>query len=352
MADKSQQTEKPTQRKLEKSRREGQFPVSKEFVNGVSFLVFVVLIGSYGRSWLAGLVDTSKIVLNRGFHAELTPIALRELLYVLGKRLIYPLMTAGALLVGSSLAMHLTVTRLGFAFNKLTPDFARLNPARAFANVRRQSLTGFVQAAILMPVFSLAVYFIARDNLPAFMQLPFQAVDSGLKRVTSSIGDLLWKAVYLFLIWGAVDLFRQTRRFEQDMRMSKQEIRDEAKESDGNPQVKQRIRRLQKEALRRRMMSQVPTATAVIVNPTHFAVAIRYHMESMSTPIVVAKGKNYLALRIRQLAIENLVPIVENPPLAQALYASVEVGQEIPANFYRAIAEILAYIYKLRGARK
>jgi flagellar biosynthetic protein FlhB len=136
------------------------------------------------------------------------------------------------------------------------------------------------------------------------------------------------------------------------MRMSKQEIRDEAKEADGNPQVKQKIRRLQKEALRRRMMSQVPTATAVIVNPTHFAVAIRYHVESMSTPVVVAKGKNYLALRIRQKAIENLVPIVENPPLAQALYASVEVGQEIPANFYRAIAEILAYIYKLRGARK
>jgi len=349
MADKSQQTEKPTQRKLEKARKEGQFPVSKEFVNGVSFLVFVLLLGSYGRGWLAGLVDTSKIVLNRSFHVELTPIVLRELLYLLGKRLAYPLMTAGAVLVGSSLAVHLMVTRLGFAFNKLAPDFARLNPAKALANIKRQNLTGFVQALILMPVFSLAVYFIAQDNFSAFMQLPFQAVDSGLKRVTSSIGALLWKAVYLFMLWGAIDMFRQTKRFQQEMRMSKQEIRDEAKEADGNPQVKQRIRRLQKDALRRRMMSQVPTATAVIVNPTHFAVAVRYHMESMSTPVVVAKGKNYLALRIRQKAIENLVPIVENPPLAQALYASVEVGQEIPTNFYRAIAEILAYIYKLRG---
>ena len=242
------------------------------------------------------------------------------------------------------------MTRLGFAFNKLAPDFSRLNPGKALANVKRQNLTGFVQALILLPVFSMAVYYIAQDNLPAFMQLPFLAVDSGLKRVTSSIGDLLWKAVYLFMIWGAIDLFRQTKRFQQEMRMSKQEIRDEAKESDGNPQVKQKIRRLQRDALRRRMMSQVPTATAVIVNPTHFAVAIRYHVESMSTPVVVAKGKNYLALRIRQKAIENLVPIVENPPLAQALYASVEVGQEIPSNFYRAIAEILAYIYKLRGS--
>ncbi len=351
MADKSQQTEKPTQRQLDKARKEGQFPVSKEFVNGVTFLVFVVLLGYYGRTWLAGLVDTSKIVLHRSFHVELTPMVLRELLYVLGQRLVYPLMIAGAILAGSSFVVHLMVTRLGFAFNKLAPDFARLNPAKALANVKRQSLTGFVQALILMPVFTLAVYFIAQDNLPAFMQLPFQAVDSGLRRVTSAIGDLLWKAVYLFMIWGAIDLFRQTKRFQQEMRMSKQEIRDEAKESDGNPQVKQQIRRLQREALRRRMMSQVPTATAVIVNPTHYAVAIRYHVESMSTPVVVAKGKNYLALRIRQKAIENLVPIVENPPLAQALYASVEVGQEIPANFYRAIAEILAYIYKLRGKR-
>jgi flagellar biosynthetic protein FlhB len=351
MPDKSRQTEKPTQRKLEKARKEGQFPVSKEFVNGVSFLVFVLLLGSYGRGWLAGLVDTSKIVLHRSFHVELTPIVLRELLYVLGKRLVYPLMIAGGVMVVSSLAVHLMVTRLGFAFNKLAPDFARLNPAKTLANVKRQNLTGFVQALILMPVFSLAVYVIAQDNLPAFMLLPFQAVGSGLKRVTSSVGDLLWKAVYLFMIWGSVDLFRQTKRFQQEMRMSKQEIRDEAKEADGNPQVKQRIRRLQKDALRRRMMSQVPTATAVIVNPTHFAVAIRYHVESMSTPVVVAKGKNYLALRIRQKAIENLVPIVENPPLAQALYASVEVGQEIPANFYRAIAEILAYIYKLRGPK-
>ena len=351
MADKSQQTEKPTQRKLEKARKEGQFPVSKEFVHGVSFLVFVLLLGSYGRDWLANLVDTSKIVLHRGFQMELTPIVLRELLSMLGKRLVYPLMIAGGVIAGSSLVVHLMVTQLGFAFNKLAPDFARLNPAKALANVKRQNLTGFVQALILLPVFSLAVYYIAQDNLPVFMQLPFLAVDSGVKRVTTSINDLLWKAVYLFMIWGAIDLFRQTKRFQQEMRMSKQEIRDEAKESDGNPQVKQQIRRLQKDALRRRMMSQVPTATAVIVNPTHFAVAIRYHVESMSTPVVVAKGKNYLALRIRQKAVENQVPIVENPPLAQALYGSVEVGQEIPSNFYRAIAEILAYIYKLRGAR-
>src|SRR6266567_2509301 len=347
MADKSQQTEKPTPRKLEKARKEGQFPVSKEFVTSLQFLVFVVLLSNYGSSWLSKLVETSRMVLERGFHVELTPAALRDLLFLMTMRLAFPMILAAAVLLLASLATHLAVTRLGFSFSKLAPDLARLNPAKVLKNLKRQNLTQFVQALILLPLFSMAVYAIAKDNLPAFLQLPFQTVDSGLKRVSSAIGDLLWKASYLFMIYGSIDLFRQQKRFQADMRMSKQEIRDEGKESDGNPQVKARIRRLQKDALRRRMMSHVPTATAVIVNPTHFAVAIRYHVESMSTPVVVAKGKNYLALRIRQVAIENMVPIVENPPLAQALYKSVEVGQEIPVNFYRAIAEILAYIYKL-----
>ena len=350
-ADKTQQTEKPTARKLEKARKDGHFPVSKEFVNGVQFLVFLALLSSYGSYWLANLIETSRMVLARGFHTELTPAALRELLYLMTTRLVYPLMLAGAALAGTSLAVHLAVTRLGFSFNKLAPDLTRLNPAKNLANLKRQNLTQFLQALVLLPVFSFAVYAVAKDSVPAFLQLPFQTIHSGLQRIASSIANLLWKAVCVFLIWGSIDLFRQQRRFRQEMRMSKQEIRDESKESDGNPQIKQKIRRLQRDALRRRMMSNVPTATAVIVNPTHFAVAIRYQMETMATPVVVAKGKNYLALRIRQKAIESLIPIVENPPLAQALYKSVEVGQEIPAAFYRAIAEILAYLYKLRGKR-
>jgi flagellar biosynthetic protein FlhB len=351
MAERDQQTERPTQRKLQKARKEGQFPVSREFTGGVQFLVFVWLLSSYGPVWLSNLTATARVVIHRAFHMDLTPATLRELLSLLVSRLLFPLMRAGSILVGVALAAHLLVTRLGFSLQKLAPDFSRLNPAKNLKNLRRENLTRFVQALILLPLFTLAVYSVAKDNLPLFLQLPFQAVGSGVKQVTSSIGGLLWKGVYAFMVWGSIDLFRQQRRFEQDMRMSKQEIRDESKESDGNPQVKQKIRRIQRDALRRRMMSQVPTATAIIVNPTHFAVAIRYHSESMATPVVVAKGKNYLALRIRAIAIENLVPIVENPPLAQALYSSVEIGQEIPPDFYRAIAEILAYIYKLRGKR-
>jgi flagellar biosynthetic protein FlhB len=133
--------------------------------------------------------------------------------------------------------------------------------------------------------------------------------------------------------------------------MTKQEVREEVKEQESSPQVKMRIRRIQRDLARRQMMKELPKATAVIVNPTHYSVAIRYSIETPGAPRIVAKGKNYLAKRIRQLALEHQVPIVENPPLARALYTSVEVGQEIPSHLYRAVAEILAYIYKLMNGR-
>jgi flagellar biosynthetic protein FlhB len=133
--------------------------------------------------------------------------------------------------------------------------------------------------------------------------------------------------------------------------MSKQEVKEEAKESDVSPQVKGKIRRMRRDLARRRMMKDVATATAVIVNPTHYAVALRYQSGATGTPVVVAKGKNYLALRIRKIATDHGVPLVENPPLAQALYKSVEVGHEIPPALYRAVAEVLAYIYRLTNTR-
>ena len=161
----------------------------------------------------------------------------------------------------------------------------------------------------------------------------------------------MWKAAILFVAIGCLDFLRVYRRHLKSLRMSKNELRDETKETEGNPQMKGRIRRLQRDLARRNMMKEISKATAVIVNPTHYAVAIRYEMESMAAPLVLAKGRNYLARRIREIAMEHQVPIIENEPLAQALYKSAEVGQEIPAHLYRAVAEVLAYIFKLMHPR-
>jgi flagellar biosynthetic protein FlhB len=165
--------------------------------------------------------------------------------------------------------------------------------------------------------------------------------------VAASYRSLLWKASAVLLLIGGVDMLRQQSKHSKMLRMTKQEVKDEMKETEGNPQMKMRIRRIQRDFARRTMMRQVPQATAVIVNPTHYAVAISYAMESMAAPKVIAKGRNYLARRIREIAIDHQVPIVENQPLAQALYKSADVGQEIPPHLYRAVAEILAYLFKL-----
>jgi flagellar biosynthesis protein FlhB len=148
-------------------------------------------------------------------------------------------------------------------------------------------------------------------------------------------------------VLGVVDLFRERAKYTKQLRMTKQEVKDEMKEVEGNIQSKIRIRRLQRDAARRNMIKAIPTATTVIVNPTHYAIALKYEMGSRSVPVLVAKGKNYLAQRIREKAVEHQIPIIENKPLAQALYQTIDVGQEIPPTLYRAVAEVLAQIYRI-----
>jgi flagellar biosynthetic protein FlhB len=254
-------------------------------------------------------------------------------------------------MVAITIAVQLVVTGFGISIKKLTPDFKRLDPLARLRQLPGQNFPALLQAVIMIPVFGSAVYFVVADNLTGFLALPLTSLVSGVSMVAGSIEALLWKAAGLFLVFGLVDLVRQKNRYQNQLKMSKQDIRDEMKESDGDPVIKQRIRRIRRDLARRRMMKEVATATAVIVNPTHFAVALRYSLEEKGAPKVVAKGKNYLALRIRQRAIENNVPLIENPPLAQGLYKSVDVGQEIPAHFYKAVAEVLAYIYRVMNGR-
>lgn len=351
MAENGQRTEQPTERRLQKAREEGNFAVSKEFVAAIQFGAFVTVLTAFSAQWLSKIKEITQFLLGWSFRAEVDRDTVTRLFrdYLLPAAA--PALAAGLGLAALSLGIQLATTGMGLSGKKLMPDFKRLSPGQKLKGLARQNVPQFLYALILLPIFLYCVYSIAKDNLPMFLRLPLLDVQSGIVRVGQSISGLLWKAVGLFLILGVIDLIRQHHRYEKDLRMSKQEIREEHKEIEGNPQIKSRIRRLQRDLVRRQMMSEVSTATAVIVNPTHYAVALRYDMESMAAPRVVAKGKNFLALRIRQKAIENQVPIVENPPLAQALYKSVEVGQEIPAQLYRAVAEILAYIYRLMNAR-
>ena len=347
MADQSGKTEQPTQRRVEKARKEGQFPAAREFVAALQFMLFLGLLGAGGARWFQGFREATRAMLSLAFSPDLTPETLSSLVWTLFRRQFLPLAFTGAAVIVLTLALRLATTKFGWSLKKLSPDPARLNPLARLKELPRNNLNSLLEALVLLPLFLAAVYAIARHKLETLMALPATSVEYATGFIAGSLMELFWKAAGLFLVFGSVDLFRQLRRYRQELRMSKQEIREEMKESEGNPQMKARIRRMQRDRARRQMMKEVPNATAVVVNPTHFAVAIRYQLETMAAPVVVAKGKNYLALRIRMKAIQNQVPIIENPPLAQALYKSVEVGQEIPPHLYRAVAEILAYIFKL-----
>lgn len=347
MADNGQRTEEPTPKRLEKARKEGQFPAARELVAAIQFLAFVAVLEAWGGQWLRDLEEAVRQALAAAFSGAPAIELVRRLLL----RVLLLLAPAGAALLIITLGVQLGVSRLGVSFKKVAPDLKRLNPLSRLRELPRQNLPALLKAMVMLPLFGMAVYALVRDNLFAYLTLPFRGVEAGFRLASASLGTLLWKAAGVFLVFGFVDLFRQRRRYRKDLRMSKQEIRDELKEAEGNPQMRSRIRRIQRDRLRHRMMQEVPKATAVIVNPTHFAVALRYSLDSMATPMVVAKGKNYLAQRIRQRALEHQVPIIENPPLAQALYRSVDVGREIPPHLYRAVAEILAYVFRIMNGR-
>jgi len=345
MAD--QKTEKPTKKRLLKAREEGRGPSTKHFIAGVQFCFVVALLNSKGAGWLNYATVTFRGELERAFTAEVT---VAEVLH-LGAELLYacffPILTMGAGMLAVGVGIHLAATKMQFSVKKLLPDPQRLSPLGKIKQLPRQNLTAAIQSLVMLPIFAGSIYAVAAAQAERFFVLPMASIRTGMFSITGQMQGLLWKAAGIFLVFGFVELFRETKRYAVEMRMSKQEIKDENKESEGNPQIKTRLRIIRRDQARKRMMQAVPTATAVIVNPTHFAVALKYEPTTMAAPLVVAKGKNYLALRIRQKAIDSGVPLIENPPLAQALYKSVDVGQEIPPHLYRAIAEILAYIFRL-----
>lgn len=347
MPDQGQRTEKPTKRRLDKARREGQFPSSRELLAALQFLTFAVLLSAGGMRVLGRARAMTHYCFTGAFHFELSSHGLPRLYRESVGYVFEPLLWMGACLMSVAVAGQLASTRLGLSLHRLAPDPKRLSPLQKIRNLPSQNFASFCQALVFLPVLGLAVWMAANENIAAYASLARESVMPALQVVASSLKSFLWKAAFLFLAVGLLDFVRIYRRHNNSLRMTKQEVREEMKETEGDPQIKGRVRRIQRDLARRHMMKEIPKATAVIVNPTHYAVAIRYEMEDMAAPRVLAKGKNYLALRIRQIAIDHGVPIVENQPLAQALYKSTDVGQEIPAHLYRAVAEVLAYIFKL-----
>lgn len=346
-----EKTEKATPHQLHKARKEGKFASSKDFVSGLQFTVFVILLVESGQQLITNLKVATRTLFTEAFRQDLTPAVVTGLVHKSFAMTMYPLVTTSSILVLTGLAFQLGSTGFAMSLQGLTPKASNFSVLSKLKSAPQKGFASAVQAVALLAMFGFTLYWITARDMGKLLMIPLASLQVGLRDMQALCLAVLWKASAFFLLFGMIDFARQRRRFAKQMKMSKQDIRDEMKQTEGNPQIKMRIRRLQRDTRRRRMMEDVKTATALIVNPTHYAVAIRYHHESMAAPVVVAKGKNYLAARIRARALAHNIPLVENPPLAQALYKSVEVGQQIPPHLYRAVAEILAYILRLMGTK-
>jgi flagellar biosynthetic protein FlhB len=342
-----QRTEKATPQRLKKAREEGKYPTSKEFISGVQFALFAAMLVWTAGPWSGSLLKGTRAMIRAAFNSEFSAGSLSRMALEAASLWLLPLAFVGLALVATALLAQMGVTGFGLASSKIAPDFSRLNPMPKLKEMPRRNLSSLGEATVFFALISYVGWKVFARYSPEFLSLPYRPLGESLLSVGSAFSRLLTIAALLIFAWGTIDLFRQKQRYANQMKMTKQEVKQEYKQSEGSPEIKMRIRRLRHEILRRRMMAEVPMATAIIVNPTHYAVALRYQHLAMAAPKVVAMGKNFMALRIRELAREHQIPIIENPPLAQALYKNCAVGQEIPANLYKAVAEVLAYVFKV-----
>lgn len=346
-----ERTEPASSRRLEQAREEGQVPRSREVG---AFLVLMVAAGAF---WMVGgwMMQRTSTIVSRGlmFDGEL----LRDpqvMVARLGDIALDALLAFTPLVMALIVAALLSPFFLGswnVSFKAMTPDLGRLDPLKGMGRIVSWSgvleLVKGVAKATLIGSVAAGVLWAERGEIISLLS---QTIDAGLASAGHLINFSFLLIVASMLLIVALDVPFQLWQYHNKLKMTKEEVRRESKEMEGNPEVKGRIRSMQREAARRRMMSAVPTADVIVTNPTHFAVALEYK-DNMRAPRVLAKGVDLVAQRIREMGAEHNIPILEAPPLARALHRHVEIGHEIPATLYTAVAEVLAWVFQLRRWR-
>jgi flagellar biosynthesis protein FlhB len=345
-------TERPTGKRIEEARQEGRVPRSAELNAAAVLLVAAGSLHFLGGSLGATLFDITKSALRIAPAEAVDPgLALTTAGSELVRALVACAPIFGLTLVAALLAPF-AVGGWNLSFEALAPDFTRLNPIEGFG--RFFSARGAVELGkafakfLIVGAVAVAVLHTQSTQLLALGAVPLR---EGIAQAASLASNALLAVSGGLLLIAAIDVPWQLYQYTENLKMSRGEIKEEMKQSEGSPEVRGRIRRLQRELARRRMMQDVPKADVIITNPTHFAVALRYDEKRMRAPLVVAKGADLVAARIREIATEHSVPIFEAPPLARALFAGAEIGSEIPTTLYVAVAQVLTYIYQLRAAR-
>ncbi len=351
-----EKTEPATAKKLEDARKEGQVAKSKEIANAFGllmlFLIIRFYIGTVGNS-LRNLFDNIYSRMPDAiklYDGQVPVLTIRDMVFDTMLQLI--IMVAPIMLIAFVVAFLCDIVQVKWKISgkPLQPKFSKLNPIKGFGKIfSKNSLVELLKSLAIIGLIGYVSYSFLMDQEDQLYLLYDISIEQAIGLVGQLVTDLGIRISIIYMIIAFADYAYQRWKFSDDMKMTKQEVKDEYKNQEGDPQVKGQIRRRMMQASQRRMMQQLPEADVVITNPTHYAVAIKYDADKYEAPVVLAKGEDYLALKIKEIAKEHHIEIIENKPLARMLYANVEIGGFVPPELYQAVAEVLAMVYHAQG---
>lgn len=348
-----EKTEPASAKRLEKAREEGDVPRSRELAAVAVLFATGLAIMIMGEHLNQALKDSMRSGLQFDRSIAFDPLVLLTKISDVIYMLLVAFSPLALVLLFAAIASPVLVGGWVFSVNALMPQFGRLNPMRGLGNmISRNAAAELIKSIAKATLVSVVAYIVISHDMESILSLSLLPITSGIAQINDLmlIGFLTIVGALVFI--AAIDIPYQLYQYAEKLKMTKEEIRQETKESDGNPEIKARIRQQQREMARRRMMAEIPKADVVITNPTHYAVAIKYKDDGMRAPVVVAKGSDAVALKIREIAAENNVPTLESPKLARALFAHTDLGKEIPEALYSAVAEVLAYVFQMRIFKK
>lgn len=344
-----EKTEEATPRKLEKAREEGQVGKSIEMPAVLVVLSGVLMIYTFG----AFMYRHIQAIMLDSFSFKEVPFVdvtycMRLMLHVEKEFWIIVMPVFAALLL-TGLASNFMQVGFAISWQAIEPKLSRIDPIKGFLNkFSSRAVVELLKSIFKIAVITIVAYYTIKSRVDEVLRLYDHSIEYILLYILKISFLIFIRALLALAVMAFFDLVFQKWKFAQDQKMSRQEIKDENKQAEGDPAVKARIRQIQMEAARKRMMADVPKADVVVTNPTHLALAIKYDAKIMSAPRVTAKGAGLVAERIREIAKENQIPVVENKELARNLYRTVNVGDSIPSDLYKAVAELLAYVYRLK----
>jgi flagellar biosynthetic protein FlhB len=352
--DDSQKTEDPSERRLEEAFKKGQVVYSKEITN---FLMLLVL--TFTISWVAPSIMRKTSYNLSGFIEHSHEINVDEgslgrlLLDVFGQNFLLILLPI-AVMVSVSIFSSFMQNQGRFLFtdDPLSPQLDRISPLKGLARMfSMRSIVEFIKSIIKIVIIGTVGYLSVSSQLVKIRTLHENSLSGALSFLLKLSVDMLIAICIVMAIIAALDYLYQHYEFMKSMRMSKHDQKEEYKQTEGSPEIKSKLRQIRMERAKKRMMAAVPSADVIITNPTHFSIALKYEPGVMSAPQVIAKGQDHMALKIREIAKEHKIPLIENPPLARTLYASVDIDAEIPVEHYKVVAEIISYVYNLKGKK-